>query len=95
MTIESFLELFTTVPFFIIIIFFHDSNKKNPYIYEFFIMMDQARLFLYNRYTDRMKSPIDKELVSIALSITFIAWVMASFVQFVENEDNFVNPDYS
>jgi len=47
MTLDSALEILTTVPYLICLISFGNDS----FILQFFVMFDQARLFLYNRYT--------------------------------------------
>ena len=40
-------------------------------------------------------NPLNRELLSIVLILVLMAWVMAFFMQFVENEFNFVRGNYS
>ena len=81
MTLDSFLEIMTTVPYLLSFISFGDSS----FILQFFIMFDQARLFLYNRYTKNIQNEVSKEQIQISLNVFFITWVMSFFTQFVEN----------
>lgn len=47
LTPESFIELFTTLPFLITLA----SSGRSSYIFQYFVMLDQVRLFLYGRFT--------------------------------------------
>lgn len=46
-TFESMLEIITIIPFFFTLLVY---GKDSDY-FQFFVMLDQFRLFLYSRYT--------------------------------------------
>jgi hypothetical protein len=81
MSPQSFIEIFTTVPFLITLVAF----GKSSYIFQFFVMVDNLRLFLFERFTKNIESEVSREVVSIVIKIFFINWIMAAFLQFVEN----------
>ena len=86
-TLESIIEIFTTIPFLI----FYFSFERSSYIVQLFIMFDQARLLLFKRYTKRIDGVLRQELLNIALSLVALCWIMALFIQFVENINNYQN----
>ena len=58
-------------------------------------MIDQTRLFLYQRYTKFIINDVTREQLQITLSVTLMTWVMSFFLQFWENMYNYNNGDYA
>jgi hypothetical protein len=87
---SSLIELFTTAPLLIAFTLL----ETNSYTVQFLIMMDNFRLFLFDRFTKNIESELNREVVSIVIKIVFINWVMAAFIQFVENDYQYALSQY-
>ena len=75
MTVENFLELFTTMPFLLSLAILGWQS----YTSQILLMLDVSRLFLYSRYTKNIDSEIKQEQMAISLNILFITCVMSFF----------------
>jgi hypothetical protein len=84
-TFDSFIEILTTIPFIIFFI----SMGTDSMVFQFFVMMDQMRLFLYQRYITWISNPIHKEETHIILNVFLLTWVMSFFIMFWENIHNY------
>lgn len=59
-----------------------------------FVMMDQSRLLLYNRYTRNIQNEVNREQFQITLYVVFITWVMSFFTLFIENTYNYARGEH-
>ena len=75
LTVDSFLEIFTTIPF--IICYVALGTETNTV--QFFVMIDLMRLLLLGRFTRFIESEITKEILLITMNISFICLLMAGF----------------
>jgi hypothetical protein len=54
-------------------------------------MLDNVRMFLFDRFTRNIESELTREVVSIVIKIFIINWIMAAFIQFIENYEIYSN----
>ena len=57
MSVDSYIEISTTIPFFICMPAFGIESVA----FQFFVMIDQTRLFLYQRYTKYIVNDVTRE----------------------------------
>ena len=91
MSVDSYIEISTTIPFFICMPAFGIESVA----FQFFVMIDQTRLFLYQRYTKYIVNDVTREQLQITMSVTLMTWVMSFFLQFWENMYNYNKGDWA
>jgi|APSaa5957512535_1039671.scaffolds.fasta_scaffold91737_2 hypothetical protein len=84
--LDSMIELFTTVPFFLLWTIFGKSN----YWFQIFICLDSTRLFLYDRYIKMIKSELDQQMWRCVLFIIVMLLESSFLLQYIENQHNYV-----
>ena len=88
-TFDSFIEILTTVPYFLSLIIIRQVSgydNENVYWVQMILIFDQLRLFTYPRYCKFVTSELKFEILQIIGYIVSIAWFMTFFIQFIENE---------
>lgn len=83
-SLESILELVTTVPFLISYVVLGDKSN----VTQFFVMFTQTRLFNYGRVTGGFQETM-RQLIHIAIDAMLVMVMMALTLQFIENRHNF------
>lgn len=76
LTFDSMVEMSTTVPFFITLLCWGPESQQ----FQFFVMLDTLRLFLYQRYTTWMTNEVSKESLHITLNVIMLLLFMAFFL---------------
>lgn len=82
---DSVIELLTTVPFIILYLSMGTKNKT----FQFFIMMDQWRLFLFKRFSKNIDNENQREFIDILIKISVNIVVFTCFLQHIENKYNY------
>jgi hypothetical protein len=79
------IEILTTVPFIILYLSVGTSDR----IFQFFIMMDQSRLFLFKRFSKNIENELQREFTDILIMICVNCLVFTCFLQHIENVYNY------
>lgn len=90
LTFDSLVEIATTVPFLITLVAWGTESQQ----FQFFVMLDTLRLFLYQRYTTWMTNEVSKESLHITLNVIMVLLFMAFVLQFIENIQNYKEKKY-
>ena len=84
-TMDSLIEILTTVPFIILYLSVGTHDKT----LQFFIMMDQWRFFLFKRFSKNIENELQREFTDILIKICVNCVVFTCFLQHIENEYNY------
>ena len=84
-TMDSVIEILTTVPFIILYLAVGTKDKS----FQFFIMMDQWRLYLFKRFSKNIENENSREFLDILIKISVNIVVFTCFLQHVENKYNY------
>ena len=80
--LDSMIEIFTTVPFFML---WAILGKEN-YYFQLFLALDTMRLMLYDRYMAHIKTELTKGIGSIVTYLMSLIMISSIVIQFVENQ---------
>ena len=79
--LDSMIEIFTNVPFFMLLAIF----GKEDYYFQLFLAFDMMRLMLYDRYVVHIKTELTNGITSIIMYLFSLIMISSIVIQFIEN----------
>jgi len=79
--LDSMIEIFTNVPFFMLLAIF----GKEDYYFQLFLAFDMMRLMLYDRYVAHIKTELTNGITSIIMYLFSLIMISSIVIQFIEN----------
>ena len=80
--LDSMIEIFTNVPFFLLWSSFGTDN----YYFQLFLAFDTMRLSLYSRYVAHVKTELTHGITMIVMYLFSLIMISSIVIQFIENE---------